>query len=137
MQPKLAKLFTAASVCTFPSKAEPFGMVLIEALACGTPVIGANSGGPRDFMNNDVGYLVPESDDVQIFSKNLAETVIKAIKEDWKTKMYEDCIKLVAPLSSFPKTKKLLNDKKNFWVYLYKWCFVIPILVSLVLLRLL
>ncbi|NNL15466.1 MAG: glycosyltransferase family 4 protein [Flavobacteriaceae bacterium] len=110
MQSELAKLFAAASVCTFPSKAEPFGMVLIEALACGVPVIGADSGGPRDFMTNDVGYLVPESDDKKVFSENLAKAVIKAIKEDWKTKMSEECIRVAAPFSNTRKTKQLLED---------------------------
>jgi len=113
MQPELAKLFAAASVCTFPSKAEPFGMVLIEALACGVPVIGANSGGPRDFMTNAVGYLVPENDDMQVFSENLADAVIKAIKEDWKTKMSKQCIEVAAPFSNFLKTKQLLNDTRK------------------------
>lgn len=113
MQPDLAKLFAAASVCTFPSKAEPFGMVLIEALACGIPVIGANSGGPRDFMTNEVGFLVPENDDIQVFSEHLAEAVIKAIKEDWKTKMSEKCIEVAAPFSNFLKTKKLLEDTQK------------------------
>ena len=113
MQPELAKLFAAASVCTFPSKAEPFGMVLIEALACGVPVIGADSGGPKDFMTNDVGFLVPESDDMQVFSKNLAEAVNRAIKEDWKTKMREQCIEVAAPFSNLLKTKKLLADTRK------------------------
>jgi glycosyltransferase involved in cell wall biosynthesis len=113
MQSELAKLFAAASVCTFPSKAEPFGMVLIEALACGVPVIGADSGGPRDFMTNEVGYLVPENEDIQVFSKNLAEAVIKAIKEDWKTKMSKKCIEVAAPFSNFLKTKKLLYDTRK------------------------
>ena len=112
LQPELAKLFAAASVCTFPSKAEPFGMVLIECLACGVPVVGADSGGPRDFMTNDVGYLVPESDDIEGFSEHLAKAVIKAIKEDWKTKMSEECIKVAAPFSNTLKTKKLLEDTR-------------------------
>ncbi len=112
MQPELAKLFAAATVCTFPSKAEPFGMVLIEALACGVPVVGADSGGPRDFMTNDVGYLVPENDDMEVFSEHLAKAVIKAIKEDWKTKMSEECIKVAAPFSNTLKTKQLLEDTR-------------------------
>ena len=113
MQPELANLFAAASVCTFPSKKEPFGMVLIEALACGVPVIGADSGGPRDFMTNKVGFLVPENDDMQVFSENLAKAVIKAIKEDWKTKMSKKCIEVAAPFSNFLKTKKLLQDTRK------------------------
>ncbi|NNK76776.1 MAG: glycosyltransferase family 4 protein, partial [Maribacter sp.] len=112
LQQDLAKLFAAASVCTFPSKAEPFGMVLIESLACGVPVVGADSGGPRDFMTSDVGYLVPESDDIEIFSVHLAEAVIKAIKEDWKTKMFEECIKVAAPFSNLRKTKTLLDETR-------------------------
>ncbi len=113
LQPELAKLFAAASVCTFPSKAEPFGMVLIECLACGVPVVGADSGGPKDFMTNDVGYLVPESDDIEFFSEQLAKAVIKAIKEDWKTKMSEECIKVATPFSNTRKTKKLLEDTRE------------------------
>jgi glycosyltransferase involved in cell wall biosynthesis len=113
MQPELAKLFAAASVGTFPSKAEPFGMVLIECLACGVPVVGADSGGPRDFVTKDVGYLVPESDDLQVFSRNLAEAVITAIKEDWKTKMSEQCRVVAAPFSMRRKTKKLLDDTRE------------------------
>ncbi len=113
MQPELAKLFAAASVCTFPSKAEPFGMVLIEALACGVPVVGADSGGPRDFMTKDVGYLVPESDDIEVFSEHLAKVVISAIKEDWKTKMSDECIKVAAPFSNAKKTKQLLEDTQK------------------------
>lgn len=113
MQPELAKLFAAANVCTFPSKAEPFGMVLIEALACGVPVVGADSGGPKDFMTNDVGYLVPENDDIEIFSEHLAEAVIKAISEDWKSKMSEECIRVAEPFSNMRKTKKLLDDTRK------------------------
>lgn len=113
MQPELADLFAAADVCTFPSKAEPFGMVLIEALACGTPVVGANSGGPKDFMTEEVGFLVPETDDKQVFSENLAKAVIKAIKEDWKTKMSKKCVEVAAPFSNFLKTKTLLEDTKK------------------------
>ncbi len=113
MQPELAKLFAAASVCTFPSKSEPFGMVLIESLACGVPVIGADSGGPRDFMTNEVGYLVPENDDIQIFSENLAKAVIKAIKEDWKSKMAKKCIEVAAPYSNQQKTKELLDKTRE------------------------
>jgi glycosyltransferase involved in cell wall biosynthesis len=41
---------------------EPFGVVMIEALACGTPVIGLDSGGIAEVVRNgETGYLVPKS----------------------------------------------------------------------------
>ena len=64
-------------------------------------------------MTNDVGYLVPENDDIEVFSADLAEAVIKAIKEDWKTKMSEKCIEVAAPFSNAIKTKNLLEDTKQ------------------------
>ena len=39
---------------------ETFGVVLIESLACGRPVIATDSGGPRDIINDNNGILVPE-----------------------------------------------------------------------------
>ena len=41
-----------------PSFSESFGLVLIEALACGKPVIGSNVGGITEIINDDVGLLV-------------------------------------------------------------------------------
>ena len=45
------------------SRKEPFGMVFIECMACGTPTIGANSGGPTEFVKPEQGVLVDEEPD--------------------------------------------------------------------------
>ena len=46
------------NVFSLASKFETFGVVLIEALATGTPVISTNCGGPYDIINDRVGRLV-------------------------------------------------------------------------------
>ncbi|HEV7653160.1 MAG TPA: glycosyltransferase [Mycobacteriales bacterium] len=83
-QDELAVLFNCADIGCFPSYREPFGLVFIECMACGTPVIGADSGGPRDFVTSAVGTLVPETDDRAALSASLAATVGQAFDEDWK-----------------------------------------------------
>jgi hypothetical protein len=47
-------------------------------------VIGADSGGPRDFVTPEVGTLLPETDDRQELAASLAAAVIRAVDEDWK-----------------------------------------------------
>jgi glycosyltransferase involved in cell wall biosynthesis len=83
-QDELTTLFNCADVGCFPSYREPFGLVFIECMACGTPVIGADSGGPRDFVTPEVGVLVPETDDRQQLAASLASAVDRALDEDWK-----------------------------------------------------
>jgi glycosyltransferase involved in cell wall biosynthesis len=83
-QDELAVLFNCADVGCFPSYREPFGLVFIECMACGTPVIGADSGGPRDFVTPEVGLLVPETDDRHALAASLATAVVRAVDEDWK-----------------------------------------------------
>ena len=83
-QDELATLFSCADVGCFPSYREPFGLVFIECMACGTPVIGADSGGPRDFVTPEVGVLVPETDDRQELAAELAAAVDRALGEGWK-----------------------------------------------------
>ena len=79
-QDELATLFNCADVGCFPSYREPFGLVFIECMACGTPVIGADSGGPRDFVTPEVGALVPETDDRQALAASLAAAVDRALR---------------------------------------------------------
>ena len=58
-QDSVADLYNLADVSVVPSRIEPFGLVAIEALACGTPVVATNAGGLVDFINEKVGRLVP------------------------------------------------------------------------------
>ena len=61
-QEKLAKVYAAADVFVFPSKTDTFGLVLLEAMACGLPVAAYPVTGPIDVigdskagaMNNDL-----------------------------------------------------------------------------------
>ena len=79
------KLYNVADVGVFPTKFEAFGLVFIECLACGTPVIGTAAGGPLEFVDDTVGALVPDFESDQVFSDALGETITRSLLEDWKT----------------------------------------------------
>lgn len=80
-QNQLVDLYNIADVSTVPSRTEPFGLVAIEALACGTPVVGTNQGGLPDFLIESVGTLVPVDDDLA-----LADAIVAEIKHQEKEK---------------------------------------------------
>ncbi len=75
----VASLYNAADVSVVPSRIEPFGLVAIEALACGTPVVATKAGGLPDFVNDKVGQLV-EMDNYEA----LAEAIIEELKNNTK-----------------------------------------------------
>jgi D-inositol-3-phosphate glycosyltransferase len=67
-----------ADVMVAPSAREGFGQMLIEAMACGVPVIATRSGGPVSFVNTDPaqpnGWLIPP-DDPHALTEALVEAV--------------------------------------------------------------
>ena len=66
----LASLYHLADVFTFPSKTETQGLVTVEAMAAGLPVVAIGEMGTIDVMQGDNGgFMVPE--DVEIFSQKV------------------------------------------------------------------
>lgn len=59
---ELAGYYAGADVFVFPSRTDTFGLVMIEALACGTPVAAYPVAGPRDIVTDDVGALSEDLD---------------------------------------------------------------------------
>lgn len=59
----LVSLYQRAALFALPSDEEGFGMVVIEAMACGIPVVSTRSGGPDGIIaNGHDGFLVPLDD---------------------------------------------------------------------------
>lgn len=68
----LAAAYAAADVFVFPSRTDTFGLVMIEALACGVPVAGFPVTGPIDILNDGVGAM----------DENLDEAIARALNCD-------------------------------------------------------
>ncbi|HVU59626.1 MAG TPA: glycosyltransferase [Candidatus Saccharimonadales bacterium] len=62
-QEEIAPYYVAADACVVPSLYEPFGIVPLEAMACGTPVIASRTGGLQyTVIDSKTGYLVSPGD---------------------------------------------------------------------------
>jgi glycosyltransferase involved in cell wall biosynthesis len=80
-QEEVARLMAESAVLVLPSRAESFGAVLVEALACGTPVVATRCGGPEDIVTSEVGELVPVGDATAL-AEALARTLADAGRYD-------------------------------------------------------
>ncbi|HEU4792082.1 MAG TPA: glycosyltransferase [Nitrolancea sp.] len=59
--------YNAVDVCVVPSRYESFGLVAVEAMACGTPIVASHVGGLRFTIEDEVsGLLVPHSDPAEL-----------------------------------------------------------------------
>ncbi len=62
---ELASAYASGDIFLFPSSTETLGLVLLEAMAAGCPVIGANKGGIPDIINDEINGCLydPDQDD--------------------------------------------------------------------------
>jgi len=76
-QDTLPYYYSAAEAVIVPSQYESFGMVALEAMACGTPVVASQVGGLAFLVQDGItGYTVPTSD-----PQALADRLLTLIKD--------------------------------------------------------
>lgn len=74
----LAGAYAGADVFVFPSKTDTFGLVMIEALACGTPVAAYPVSGPIDVLTGEVGVMREELNDAMAEALTLNRSACSA-----------------------------------------------------------
>ena len=74
-QDHIEPLYFCADLFLLPSEQESFGLAALEAMACGVPVIGTETGGlPEVVLHGETGYLYPVGD-IQAMSDQALETL--------------------------------------------------------------
>jgi putative colanic acid biosynthesis glycosyltransferase len=100
---ELAKVYTAADVFVNPTLEETFGLVNLEALACGTPVITFDTGGSIECIDQNTGFVVKKGNTCELLSR------IRGIKDKGK-QIYS---------GKAANRAKLLFDRRNkYYEYL-------------------
>lgn len=104
-QKELAEIYTAADVFANPTREEVLGLVNVESLACGTPVVTFKTGGSPECIDDTCGSVV-DCDDV-----NTMESEIRRICEE-KPYSVESCL---------ARSKKFdMNDRFEEYMKLYR-----------------
>jgi glycosyltransferase involved in cell wall biosynthesis len=98
---RLRLYYNAADICVVPSYYEPFGIVPIEAMACGTPVVASKTGGlSYSVHNGKTGFLAKPRD-----RNELAEKILMVL-ERGKDQFKDQCLKAVKQKFDWEKISK-------------------------------
>ncbi|MGG4104191.1 N-acetyl-alpha-D-glucosaminyl L-malate synthase BshA [Paenibacillus lautus] len=77
-QDEIAHVISMADVLLLPSEKESFGLVALEAMACGVPTVGSTAGGiPELITHGETGYLAPIGD-----TYSMAQHVLEILKDE-------------------------------------------------------
>lgn len=105
-QRELAKIYSGATVFANPTREEMLGMVNIEALACGTPVVTFRTGGSPECIDDKSGIVV-EKDKID----EMKEAIVQVCEQHKFTR--EDCVKRAQKFEGIKKYGEYIELYEN------------------------
>ncbi|MFD0767738.1 glycosyltransferase [Bacillus sp. CGMCC 1.60114] len=116
LEPKeVNKFMNIMDILIIPSRREAFGLVILEAHACGTIVIGSDAGGIPEVMGND-DFIVKDGKD---FEKHLAQKVEYYLENDYDKNQLMKRVKSTYDLNiiaekEYVSLQKVLNKSRKY-----------------------
>jgi glycosyltransferase involved in cell wall biosynthesis len=98
----ILKFYSSLDIYVLASRDETFGVVVVEAMSCGIPVIATKCGGPQEIITKETGVLVENENPEEIakaivyLSENLQlydrDSIRKYAQEKYGQKTFEESI---------------------------------------------
>jgi glycosyltransferase involved in cell wall biosynthesis len=89
---EISGYMNAADLFVHPSYEEPLGLVVLEALACGTPVVASDSGGVPEMIHDGVNGYLAKTGDPSDFAEKIRTALVKRtmLRENTRKRVLED-----------------------------------------------
>lgn len=102
---ELVRLYQGAELFVLSSNQEGLGISVLEAMACGTPVVSTRCGGPESVLTEGhTGFLVPLNDDAA-----MSERILQILSDPkLMASMRENCVRSAKETFSRPEVEKIL-----------------------------
>ena len=106
----VARIIASCDAFVHANDKEPFGLIVLEAMACGRPVVGVNAGGVKETVDDSVGQLAKSADPVHyaaaieaLFARDIealgAAARVKAVERFSWGRVFEDLCMTYADVS--------------------------------------
>ncbi len=110
---ELTDHFLLSDLFVLPSKKEGFGIVFIEALACGLPVVCGNADGSIDAIRNGELGTAINVDDLDELEAAIAQNLKKGLTIETRKSLQKACMLHFGESSYRNKLLKLINNESN------------------------
>ena len=108
---ELADHFLLADLFVLPSKKEGFGIVFVEALACGLPVICGNADGSTDAIRDGELGTAINVDDLDELERTIASYLDTPLTLDGRLKLQRQCLGYFNEQDYMNSLEKLIDDE--------------------------
>lgn len=109
----VARIIASCDAFVHANDKEPFGLIVLEAMACGRPVVGVNAGGVAETVTNEVGQLAASADPVEyaaaieaLFARDIeaigAAARVHTVERFAWNRVFEDLCMVYADVSGQP-----------------------------------
>lgn len=113
-QDYIENLLSCADLFILPTEQESFGLVALEAHACGVPVVGAATGGlPEVVVSGETGFLLPVGEIASMAQKALELLTNDTVYEEFKKRARERAVKCFDSQLIIPRYEAFYQEVLN------------------------